>query len=50
VPETRLLRQNRERTAAVPEGALGRMLERWEVPDLTEAHRVEWVVKRCPKG
>ena len=29
----------------VPEGALGRMLERWEVPDSTEAHAVEWVVR-----
>jgi predicted kinase len=45
VPEARLLRQNRERPDAVPEGALGRMLERWEVPDLTEAHAVEWVVR-----
>lgn len=45
VPEARLRRQNRERASAVPEGALGRMLERWEVPDPTEAHRVEWVVR-----
>jgi predicted kinase len=45
VPEARLLRQNRERPDAVPEGALGRMLERWEVPDRTEAHRVVWVVR-----
>lgn len=44
VPEARLRRQNRERAAVVPEAALERLLDRWEVPDLTEAERVEWVV------
>ena len=28
---------------AVPEEAIARLLERWEVPDLTEAHRVDWI-------
>ena len=36
--------QNRSRTGAVPEGVIERMMDRWEVPDLTEAHQVErWV-------
>jgi putative nucleotidyltransferase with HDIG domain len=44
VPEDRLLRQNRERAAPVPQKVLQRLLDRWEVPDLTEAHGVEWIV------
>jgi predicted kinase len=43
-PEERLLRQNRQRQTPVPEAVLERLLERWEVPDQTEAHRVEWVI------
>jgi predicted kinase len=43
-PPERLLRQNRQRQAPVPEAVLERLLDRWEVPDPTEAHRVEWVV------
>jgi len=40
----RLFPQNRNREAAVPEGALHRIMERWEVPDATEADQVEcWV-------
>ena len=39
-----LLRQNREREHAVPEPVIEKLLSRWEVPDLTEAHRVDWVV------
>ena len=39
-----LFAQNRSRKGAVPEGAIERMMDRWEVPDLTEAHEVElWV-------
>lgn len=39
-----LFAQNRSRTGAVPEGAIERMMDRWEVPNLTEAHEVElWV-------
>lgn len=37
--------QNRERAARVPEAVLGRMLDRWEVPDATEAHAVEYHVR-----
>jgi predicted kinase len=32
--------QNRGRERRVPEAVIGRMLEQWEVPDLTEAHAV----------
>lgn len=34
--------QNRAREHVVPEKAIERMLERWEVPDLTEAHSVRF--------
>jgi len=39
-----LLRRNHSRTANVPEAVIGRMRDRLEVPDLTEAHQVDWVV------
>jgi predicted kinase len=39
-----LLDRNRARSAAVPLGRLERMMDRWEVPDPTEAHQVEWWV------
>jgi predicted kinase len=45
VPEERLFRQNRQRQAPVPQAVLERLLDRWEVPDRTEAHRVEWVIE-----
>jgi len=41
----RLLRQNREREAAVPLAAIQRMARLWEPPDPCEAHRVDWVVQ-----
>jgi predicted kinase len=44
VSEERLLRQNRQRQAPVPRAVLERLLDHWEVPDGTEAHRIEWVV------
>jgi predicted kinase len=37
--------RNRARDARVPEAVVERMLDRWEVPDLTEAHRVDFVVE-----
>jgi predicted kinase len=40
----KLFQQNRNRAAAVPENAVQRMMERWEVPDATEADSVEWWV------
>jgi len=39
-----LYRQNRERERAVPETVIDKLLEQWEVPDLTEAHQVDWVI------
>src|SRR4051794_34642862 len=43
--EERLFRQNCQRPAPVPRTVLERLLDRWEVPDRTEAHSVEWVVE-----
>jgi len=43
VSEAVLERQNRRRPA-VPRKVIEKLLQRWEVPDLTEAHRVEWWV------
>lgn len=43
-PPEILRRQNRERERPVPAAVLERMLARWEVPDLTEAHQVDYVV------
>ncbi|MEQ8975123.1 MAG: AAA family ATPase [Coleofasciculus sp. C1-SOL-03] len=40
-----LLRRNRSRAAKVPETVMQRMRDRVEVPDITEAHRVEWIVE-----
>jgi predicted kinase len=37
-----LLRRNRSRDGAVPQGVIERLADRLEVADLTEAHRVEW--------
>lgn len=42
-PESVLRGRNRQRTRAVPDQVIDRMLTRWQVPDLTEAHRVERV-------
>jgi putative nucleotidyltransferase with HDIG domain len=35
--------QNRQRPYPVPEKVIARLLSRWEVPDLTEAHQVEHI-------
>jgi predicted kinase len=43
-PDT-LFAQNRQRDRRVPEAVIRRMLDRWEVPALTEAHAVEWLVR-----
>ncbi|MGH9761032.1 MAG: AAA family ATPase, partial [Blastocatellia bacterium] len=42
-PPSKLYERNRERSSVVPEGVIHRLLDRWEVPDLTEAHQVDWV-------
>lgn len=44
VPAERLLRQNGQRPAPVPRAVIERMLDRWETPDRTEAHQVDWCV------
>jgi predicted kinase len=42
-PEERLYMQNRERDTNVPQEVIRKLTDRWEVPDMTEAHRVDWV-------
>jgi predicted kinase len=44
-PHKLLFAQNRNRAAVVPESAIQGMIRRWEVPDLTEAHEVQWVTE-----
>lgn len=39
-----LLSQNSSRKAVVPQPVIERLLQRWDVPDLTEAHRVDYVL------
>ena len=43
-PAARLFEQNRDRDRIVPESVVERLLGRWEVPDLTEAHEVDVVL------
>ena len=45
VPPEKLFAQNRARKRKVPEKVIERMLDRWEVPDRTEAHQVDYVVE-----
>jgi predicted kinase len=40
--------QNRDRNAALPRAAIERLMDRWEVPDPTEAQHVEWWVDGHP--
>jgi predicted kinase len=40
----RLFAQNRHRPRKVPDRVIERLLDRWEVPDRTEAHEVDYVV------
>ena len=44
VSSDRLYYQNRQRRNRVPVSVIERMLDRWETPDRTEAHQVDWVV------
>ncbi|HLO52393.1 MAG TPA: AAA family ATPase [Kamptonema sp.] len=39
-----LLRRNLSRSARVPEAVILKLSDRLDVPDITEAHRVDWVV------
>lgn len=45
VPERMLRAQNRARKRPVPERVIDELLDKWEVPDVTEAHAVEHVVR-----
>ena len=38
--ERELKRRNADRTRPVPDQALARMFDHWEVPDLTECHEL----------
>ncbi|NES21226.1 MAG: AAA family ATPase [Symploca sp. SIO3E6] len=44
-PWQELLRRNQHRTHRVPEKVLYRMRHRLEVPNIIEAHQVDWIVK-----
>ena len=44
VPLEEVWRRNRSRTAAVPEAVIQRLANRLDIPDITEAHEVEWIV------
>ncbi|WP_228060750.1 MULTISPECIES: ATP-binding protein [unclassified Coleofasciculus] len=39
-----LRRRNHSRAANVPEAVIQRMRDRLDIPDLTEAHQVDWIV------
>jgi len=41
--EKNLWAQNKERAASVPTSVIQKLLARWEVPDVTEAHEVNWI-------
>ena len=41
----RLMRQNRERERQVPAHAIEKMTRLWDPPDLSEAHRLDWVIQ-----
>jgi predicted kinase len=49
-PAARLFDQNADRAHAVPARAIERLLGRWEVPDLTEAHEVQLAVTESATG
>ncbi|MEW2354340.1 AAA family ATPase [Spirillospora sp. NPDC029432] len=42
-PPEVLRRRNRSRSAPVPDAVVDRLVRRWETPDPTEAHRVDWL-------
>ncbi|MDR6226781.1 AAA family ATPase [Desmospora profundinema] len=42
-PIETILRRNRERKERVPEDVIHRLRNKLEIPDLTEAHHVEWI-------
>ena len=42
-PLEAILRRNRERQNVVPEKVIYNLMDTLEVPDMTEAHQVQWV-------
>ena len=42
--EDTLRQRNHDRSRSVPTAVIDKCLDKWEVPDLTEAHAVQWVV------
>ncbi len=42
--EANLQAQNQARADSVPAQVISKLFSRWEVPDLTEAHQVDWIV------
>jgi predicted kinase len=49
-PPAVLRERNRARIQPVPEQVVDRLVDRWETPDPTEAHQVEWVCTGPPVG
>jgi predicted kinase len=45
VPPAEVLRRNRERERVVPEGVIWNMAAHLELPEITEAHHVDWIVQ-----
>lgn len=43
-PYNAIIKRNRDRDANIPESILNKLLAKLEVPDITEAHQVEWVL------
>ena len=43
-PAEKLYERNRRRAQSVPQSVINRLMERWEAPDLSEAHKVDWVL------
>ena len=43
-PLPELLHRNRQRNAPVPEAAIRKLAQKLEVPNISEAHQVDWVV------
>lgn len=50
VPATRLYEQNAQRDDVVPKKVIAGMMRAWQVPDRTEAHTVEYVIRDAEGG
>jgi predicted kinase len=49
VPEALLFKQNAAREAAVPVSVIRKMLDKWDLPDITEAHQISHIVSAGPR-